>query len=106
MGKRRHGRLYLKPDTEIIIDTFALSINRRCFSKVKDGEKGITTSSDYQMEIDYREKQMENKEILELYFNKRGTGKLFQIVKIWSEMSIKGIPNGFNGNVLLLERIK
>ena len=68
------------------------------------GEKTLYPFSDYQTQHDMRMKQMINKTILKTYKGHIPTGKGFKIVRI-SRGKIPGVPEKFNGYIMLLERV-
>jgi|TARA_B110000902_G_C14159883_1_gene532825 hypothetical protein len=59
---------------------------------------------DYQTHHDMRKRQMENKTILNTYKGWRAMGKGYIIIMI-SKGIIHGVPNQFNGNLMLLQRV-
>ena len=68
------------------------------------GEKTLYPFSDYQTQHDMRMEQMINKTILKTYKGHIPTGKGFKIINI-SRGKIPGVPDKFNGYIMLLERV-
>ena len=68
------------------------------------GERTWWPFSDYQTQHDMRMKQMINKTLLKTYKGHVPTGKGFKIIKI-SRGKIDGVPEKFNGYIMLLERV-
>jgi hypothetical protein len=96
-------------------------ISNKFFSKSKDeggydhilkinycevGHYVFYTQSDYQLKLDKREAQMENKTLLKFIYNSRDSGKKFMIIEIYHNKKFTGVPDKFNGNILVLERME
>jgi len=108
---RHETRLYTSSDSEYHNKTYCEFHETKCITEVRVNEITYLSSGTGQMAIDSRERQMNQKTILELFMSglgqdpHRGTGKLFIILNI-RKGEIKDIEDRFNGNILKLIRIQ
>jgi len=108
---RDHNRVYTGDkkgyDSMLALCKFSSDRGKRSFKEVGvDEETYYCQSFKHQICRDYREQQWKLGTVLEWYSGMRKMRKRFIIVNIERGKFIPGIPQQFNGNILLLRCVE
>tara|TARA_B100001115_G_scaffold166846_1_gene145409 strand:+ start:437 stop:766 length:330 start_codon:yes stop_codon:yes gene_type:complete len=107
-SKRKSNRIFTGEESEKCNEKYCKFHGKKNITNVERGKTTYLSASRWQILTDSREKQMEQRETLELHLSEdphKSTGKLFQIEDI-IEGRIEGIKDKYNGYILKLIRVQ